>query len=95
MVLQQSNRRMNCLKAAEPWALQEGECPGSHGLSLNSLVKIGEEIDSERVLLVKLVAVGIFHGIQSMGRRRILQENVPEARKTLRIGRSRSVHTNS
>lgn len=87
VVLQQCNRRMNCLKATETWAIQQGERPGSHGPSLNSLVKIGEEIDSERVLLVKLVAVGIFHSIQSMGRRSVLQENVPEARKSLGSGR--------
>lgn len=60
---------------------QQGARPDPHDPSLNSLVKIGEKVDSEGVLLVKLVAVGIFHGIQGVGGRRVLQEDVAEATK--------------
>lgn len=44
---------------------------GCPGLSPNSLVKICEEVDSECMLLVELVPVGILHGVQSVGRSRI------------------------
>lgn len=59
----------------------QGKRPSSQGPRLNLLVKIGEEINSECVLLVELVAIGVFHSIQGMGRRRIFQENVPDVRK--------------
>lgn len=54
---------------------------GSEGRSQNSLVKVGEEVDSERVLLVELVAVGVLHGIHGVGRGRVLQENIPAGRR--------------
>lgn len=60
--------------------LTQGEHPGSHYPSQNSLVEIGEEIDSECVLLIQLVAISIFYSIQGMGRRCIFQENIPEGR---------------
>lgn len=46
------------------------------------LVKVREEVDPERVLLVQLVAISILHSIQGMGRRRIFQEGVPESRQS-------------
>lgn len=45
--------------------------------SVNSLVKIGQEVDSERVLLVKLIAISIFHSVHSVGRRCIFQKDIP------------------
>ena len=47
--------------------------------SQDLLVKVSEEIDPERVLLVQLVAVCIFHGIQGMGRGGVFQERIPES----------------
>lgn len=51
---------------------------GPEGPSLHSLVKIREEVDPERVLLVQLVAVGVLDGVHGVGGRGVLQEDVPE-----------------
>ena len=56
-----------------------GRRPGPRGPSLNPLVEVGEEVDSERVLLVQLVAIGALHGVRGVGRGRVLQEDVPVA----------------
>lgn len=45
--------------------------------SVNSLVKISKEVDSERVLLIKLIAISIFHSVHSVGRRCIFQKDIP------------------
>ena len=67
--------------AERPDQACSGRCPGSPGLSQNLLVKIGEEVDSERVLLVELVAISIFHSVQCVGRGCVFQENIPESRE--------------
>lgn len=49
----------------------------------HALVEVGEEVDPERVLLVQLVAISILHSIYGMGRRRVLQEDVPERQRRI------------
>lgn len=58
-------------------------CVFSHWLSdfcdsANSLVKIGKEVDSERMLFVEFVAICILHCLKSLSRSSVFQEDVPE-----------------
>ncbi len=46
--------------------------------SENILIKIGEQIDSECVLFVQLVAICILNSFQSLVRGRVLQKDIPE-----------------
>lgn len=49
-----------------------------HSPGSNSLIKVSEEVDAERVLLVQLIAIRVLHGVHSMGGRGIFQKDVPE-----------------
>lgn len=45
--------------------------------STNVLVKVSEEVDSERVLFVKFVPICILNSLKSLGGSSILQKDVP------------------
>lgn len=43
----------------------------------NVLVKVGEEVDSERVLFIKFVTIGILNSLKSLSGSSVLQKDVP------------------